>query len=695
MRPTPPVADRAPRLARLGRRGVLAVCAAVLAVVAIMSLPGIGLAQSVAPSPTVPVTLRLVDQTPWNGPKRPLVLTFSATNEGTSPLTSLLVALTIEAPARSRSVYDLSLTQDATASLLGAPFVERGALRPGVTRRFTVTERLDALAAFGQDAIYPLRVQLLSEDLLVGTLRTPMIFLTERPKVPLNLTWTWVLDEPIQYLPNGVFHPGPIEADIAPGGRMDTTVAALVSANVPADVAVTPTLLDQLRRMSAGYRIQEATGGTRVVAKGTGGAVDAARILSSLRSVASRPGNEVDAVPFGTARFPALLRSGLDTAPRTLLDRGRTLVQQALGAAPSADVLRPPGSELDRPTVTHLWGLGYRVALVDPGYVSIPRALGGFTPPPVVRLAEARSPLDLVVPDRTVATLAQSDPGDPVLAAHSALGELAAIWFEFPGTPGRGAAMLFGEAPAAAPGFLQAFAALVPRSPWLQPVSASTLIQQVASPARRALPARRTASFAPGYVPSLDAARGELGQFQQTAVAAASLVARLRDHLLLAEGSTFLSSPAAGEAFVRSVRHAITSTYREIRLDNPTAFTLTSRAGLLPITLRNHTGMAVRVQVRLVADRRLAFPSGNPRVVTLSSAAQSFTFPVRAETTGRIPIKIQVLTPNTRGVPDEITEVQTVVRSTAYNRVALFVTIGAALFLLAWWGRRFLPRRER
>jgi hypothetical protein len=109
--------------------------------------------------------------------------------------------------------------------------------------------------------------------------------------------------------------------------------------------------------------------------------------------------------------------------------------------------------------------------------------------------------------------------------------------------------------------------------------------------------------------------------------------------------------------------------------------------------VRNFTGMRVRVLVRLVSDRRLAFPSGNPRVVTLRAKAQSFTFPVRAETTGRIPIKIQVLTPFGRGRPAEITEVDTVVRSTAYNRLALFVTIGAAVFLLAWWGRRFLPRR--
>jgi hypothetical protein len=34
-----------------------------------------------------------------------------------------------------------------------------------------------------------------------------------------------------------------------------------------------------------------------------------------------------------------------------------------------------------------------------------------------------------------------------------------------------------------------------------------------------------------------------------------------------------------------------------------------------------------------------------------------------------------------------------VVRSTAYNRTALLITIGAALVLLLVWARRFLPGR--
>jgi len=40
-----------------------------------------------------------------------------------------------------------------------------------------------------------------------------------------------------------------------------------------------------------------------------------------------------------------------------------------------------------------------------------------------------------------------------------------------------------------------------------------------------------------------------------------------------------------------------------------------------------------------------------------------------------------------------IGETPITVRSTAYNRVALVITIGGALLALLVWARRFVPRR--
>jgi hypothetical protein len=76
----------------------------------------------------------------------------------------------------------------------------------------------------------------------------------------------------------------------------------------------------------------------------------------------------------------------------------------------------------------------------------------------------------------------------------------------------------------------------------------------------------------------------------------------------------------------------------------------------------------------------------------LPPAERTLTFAVRAKTTGRFPIRVQVRTPGRDSASQTITQSEVVVRSTVYNRLALFLTIGAALFLLMWWGRRFLPR---
>ena len=102
----------------------------------------------------------------------------------------------------------------------------------------------------------------------------------------------------------------------------------------------------------------------------------------------------------------------------------------------------------------------------------------------------------------------------------------------------------------------------------------------------------------------------------------------------------------------------------------------------------------VKVVLRFVADRRLVFEQGDSYPVLLTGSSRTLTFRVRAETTGRFPITVDLETPSTASTPDTIAQTVMVVRSTAYNKVALVVTIGAALFLAAWWGRRFLPRKS-
>ena len=94
----------------------------------------------------------------------------------------------------------------------------------------------------------------------------------------------------------------------------------------------------------------------------------------------------------------------------------------------------------------------------------------------------------------------------------------------------------------------------------------------------------------------------------------------------------------------------------------------------------------------VLRSNRLTFVNGATRLVRIDGTGTTLTFGVQARTTGRFPVQVQVETPDGTpiGPPARL-----VVRSTAYNRIALVLTIGAALFLLALWARRLLPWTRR
>jgi hypothetical protein len=224
-------------------------------------------------------------------------------------------------------------------------------------------------------------------------------------------------------------------------------------------------------------------------------------------------------------------------------------------------------------------------------------------------------------------------------------------------------------------------------------VTARELIATTADREQRPIPDRVYPQFSPVYLSHLLLARGALRQFDQTAEGAKLLVDRLHTQLLLADAGEFVADPLRGRTFIDSAYEVIQQTYKRVVV-SPGLVTLTSRQGNILVTLRNFTGYTIRVRIVLIADRRISFVKGESQKITLPPLQRTLTFAVRAETTGRFPVKVRVQTPGDPGIPQTITETEVLVRSTAYNRIALVLTIGAALFLLGWWGRRFLPRRR-
>jgi len=658
-----------------------------------------------APVPTVSaqeppvVRLTLLEQTPWNSSfdetnARELFVRFRAENLGSVSIDDLAIGVTLYGRVLSRSAFEESLLADPLLPLKGETRPREGTIEPGQTRDFELTFLLDELAGLDPDqsGVYPLKIDLRSGFTSLGAIRTPVVFLVRQPEIPLRLSWTFVLHHPIEFGPGGEFTSTELETALAPGGRLGARIRALqelaAAPTQPAvDVAVSPVLLTQLARMRDGYQVRV---GEEVLAvdPGEGGAKLAGEALVALEEIAGAPNVRVSAMPFAAPELPSLVAGGLGRDLRIQLDRGRDLVEEML-TTPVAGVLRPPGAALDDETLRELPGVGVSTLLVGPATVETTPQPLGLAGPPAASLSES-GVLRAVVPDPAVAALLQSGLGssDPVRAAQVVLGEIASIWQERPGEL-RGIALILSEDSLLPAPFFAAFARNIASAPWLTPMHAGEFATAFAPPEPSSLDSPSLRRFSTSYVEELKQARRHIATYRSMLVEPGTEPERLETLLLLAESRQYLSSPEEGLAFITGVHESVDAVFGAISVESAPVITLTSSTGSgVPVTVRNDAEEALRVSVQLVS-LGLSETRGIDLVLEPGDE-QTVTFRVDLVRTGRFQVELQVLAPTGRLIQTPET---LVLRSTVYNRIALVITIAAALVLLALWARRFLPRR--
>ena len=640
-----------------------------------------------------PVKLTLLSQTAWSSTSQRVVdLRFRSENLGDVPLPELSIGVTLYSRVLTRGAYEQALVSDPFVVIDAETLAREGSLEPGAVRDFEVSFTLDSLGLDpDQSGVYPLKVDLRTGGVSVGAIRTPVIFLVREPEVPLTLSWTFVLDHSISFGPDGTFLDDSLEVALAAGGRLNGQIrallelAALPSAPV-AEIAVSPILLTQLGRMRDGYAV-EGPEGTREVPAGEGGARLAEQALEDLRTIAAAPGIRITAMPFATPEIPALYGGGLGHDVGIQLERGREVAGAFLQAAPVPGVLRPPGAALDDTTLRGIAALGITTLLVGPATVErAPQPLD-LAGPATASLAEGA--LAAIAPDpSTDAVIAQIAPEDPVRAAQATLGELAAIWLERPGES-RGVALVLGEdLPLPGPFFVP-LARGVSGAPWLSPASPTELLAAFPplEPSEIATPSLRR--FAGTYVAELKQARRRVDTLRSMLRPESEEPTRLETMLLLAEARQFLSEPDEGLAFIDAVRGEVDAVLDSLTLDTVSPITLTSESGGgIPVTVTNGAQETLFVSVRLVSQHLRETLSADLELAP--GASETVRFQAQLRSTGRFPVRVQLLSPSGGKIKGKTI----VIHSTEYNRIAIVITIGAALVLLVLWARRFLPRRS-
>ncbi|MEP6973099.1 MAG: DUF6049 family protein [Actinomycetota bacterium] len=641
---------------------------------------------------TASATLTLVSQTPWNTLADPaLELAIRADNEGATAIGDLTLGVTIGSAVRSRTVYESSLTDGPGLPIFATAIPEKGTLEPGSSRRFR-TPPLDLSTvgeiSTGDSLVYPLRVDLRSGATQIAAVDTALIFLVRTPEAPLLISTTIELTAPIAFGPDGRLADSSFEAAIAPKGTLGAEVAALdrmAGESFGAiDVVVEPALLDQLSRMADGY--ERVDGST--VANETGPAADAATLLSQLRHTVTSPSVHVTAMPFAGPTIPSLLASGLSSDLSAQLATGRDAVRQILGIEPGFAVVRPPGAALDDAAVEALTGLGASTLLVNADSVARPPQPNDFAPLPTASLDVDGRTVALVLPDPgTQALLSQpSFLADPVRAAQAMLGELATIWREqpVPSQP-RGIAI---SLPAGLPSrFWGAFLGRLSSAPFLEPMSAAGLVARIPPPAPSSLAILATDRFSPEYVEAVKRERRDLLAFRSMLVQPSLVPDRLSRDLLYAESAAYLGNEDVGRAWIDFVNTQTHDLFSHAVPDTSQTFTFLSNSASIPLRMSDPGDLPITFTVQLRSNR-FRFPDGDRQRVTITEANQIVTFTATALAAGQGTIQVILRAPTGR----PIQQTTLTVRSTSVNRIAVAVTVAAALVLVALWSRRLFKR---
>jgi hypothetical protein len=236
-------------------------------------------------------------------------------------------------------------------------------------------------------------------------------------------------------------------------------------------------------------------------------------------------------------------------------------------------------------------------------------------------------------------------------------------------------------------------------SPLLEPVTVAGLLDVVDPLTSRRAPVVRTVaetSATASGIPStaINDARSSMTAFTSVA-GTANPALRTFDRMLLIAESTDLRASTRAE-YADAVDARVRQTMANVHVLGDRTYRLTAREGKIPLTLVNDNPFDVRVAVDLTSDKLLFAGSpvaGRREIADVTVRANGTTtqaIPVKTRTSGAFPMRITVRSPS--GL--EIGRTSYTITSTVASGVGLFLSIGAVLFLLLWWGSHWRTVRR-
>jgi hypothetical protein len=742
---------------RAGRLGlaVALVLLPQLAPVTSYAGPAAGTAMAPAPAtrPSAPVNddapaqvlvTKLAPRAPMH-PQEFFQVAGTVTNRGSRPLTGLVVRLRRGDVLQSRSqLATADREPPATSHVVGTPVdLPVPELAPGAKTTFDIRLRV-GLLGLQSIGVYPLKVEVRGRsgpESFLGPLGSVQTYVPWFPDGPpagrIRIAWLWPLVDQPRQGPRGGLLDDQLAGSMASGrlsrmlraaaagqvGRCDDVAQGPVGAtprpstqpcrgeSVPVTYAVDPDLLFTANTMTSPYSVRQSADNNRLV-KDT---APARQWLDTLRTAVS--GQDVLALPYADPDVVGLTSrdAGLADDVAQLRQLGIRETSAVTGQTPLTSVVWPPAGRLTRSAVETLTSGGATAAVVDPLALPEPAADRNRTPDTHAgRLVTTGLPVNALVVDQGLSNLLNprltDDPG-PRLVEQRWLAETAMISAEAPSV-----SRTLIVAPPRRSDVVASVAAYAMfdsgRLPWMCPVS----LAQVAAGTEACLgetaqdtPPAQTAELDPPrpgdptlstrFLGEVARLRDDSAQFTDEVLDPNSpeigvTTSRLLRARARAESSAWWDDASRGQQVLGLLSDDLADLRGKVHLEvSRRPVTLTGATGVISVNVVNELAQPVRVGVKLDARNRARLSTAETPVTTVpANNARQIDLRVTSQTSGKFAVSAQLVDRNKNPFGGEV---ELVVRSTQYGRVALAVTGVAAGVLLAAVGIRITRRALR
>ena len=694
-----------------------------------------------------PLTIGLVSQPLWHEPGDTLGIRVRVTNRGDEAVEGFGIRVGVFDRVRSRSaLHDFFDVAPGTE-----PYVQtrlyKVSLEPGASESVLVD---NPMADFGNlvsatdGGVFPITLAIsdLQSPVFLDWVTTPLIYYPEKPVDPLELITVVPLAHDPSMSPDGSFATPsggaiPLQRAALPDGWLLSLIDELAEKTAPPPdpepapprkgerrskkkekpkkepkpprplhvaVAPDPRLLEELAALADGFRTSEGEE-FRASADEAEGAAEA---LRTLRTTLSHSGVQTLLVPYAFPNLTNLAQLPDVGAEQILehLSEGASVAKDLLPLDPDVAWLLPPEGQLDSATLESLQ-LGDRAGRIasisesslaptaDPENSGCPEPAYTFACP--ASITNERGTVKGFIADGGLAErLAPLGGTTDRLTLQQFFAETSMIREEQPGIAGRVVQATLPSGWEPAPHLTKLLLKGLQLAPWLRSVTPSEALRGDPPAAERTLVEQLPSSSAAAtfFESDIVPAREIIESYANVAIEEIARVRRLKNNLLVAQ-SYMESDPETASEYADSSSEEALGELGKISIIGVDDVTLTSSRGRFQLVLANGTDSVIDVDLEFESPQLAFDPELLERLsTTYEPGNHPLTITATARSSGKSPLTVTITSPGS-GIGYQITEKVIDIRSTAFNNIALGITVGALLFLILFYLVRALRRRSR